>query len=439
MRRDRDVAERTQAGSPAGELAALDVWTAVITCCDHAGVDVDGHAALPGRAVPAGEVVKRVAVVIGTRAEAVKCALVVRELQSLPGVRPWVIATGQHEGAALEALALFGVRVDEALDPPAAGISLAARTAAVQMALAPVLIAGRFDQVLVHGDTVSALAGALTGFLAGIPVVHLEAGLRTHDLSSPFPEEGNRVVISRVAALHLAPTLRAAAHLTSEGIAAGRVVVTGNTAIDAVLHAAALPPQPSTGAGSASAHGWAEFARRPGRLVLAGAHRRESWGRPLERIRDAIGRLAVLHPTVNFLVPAHMNPHVQDLWRAGLPARDNLHLTGPIEYAAFARLLATADLVITDSGGLQEEAAAFGVPVLVTREKTERTEGLRAGCARLVGTDTDGIIKEACIALARPWADSTPNPYGDGRAAGRAAAACAWFLGLGPSPDSWPG
>lgn len=394
---------------------------------------------MPDRAAPVGVVVKRVAVVIGTRAEAVKCALVVRELRSLPGVRPWVIATGQHQEAALEALDLFGVRVDEVLEPPPADVSLAARTAAMQTALAPVLLADRFDLVLVQGDTVSALAGALTGFLAGIPVVHLEAGLRTHDLSSPFPEEGNRAVISRVAALHLAPTARAAAHLAAEGVAAGRVFVTGNTAVDAVLHAAALPAQPSTDTGSPAARGRAEFARRPGRLVIAAAHRRESWGGPLERIRDAVAQLAVLHPAVNFLVPAHMNPHLQELWRAGLPSRDNLHLTGPIEYAAFARLLTTADLVITDSGGLQEEAAAFGIPVLVTREKTERTEGLQAGCARLVGTDTDTIVKEASAALTRPRPDAAPNPYGDGEAAGRAAAGCAWLLGLGPPPEGWPG
>lgn len=386
---------------------------------------------------PGGDEVKRIAVVIGTRAEAVKCAPVILAIRALPGVRPWIVTTGQHQAPALEALALFGVRVDAAVEPPFHGPGLAGRAAALQTALAPVLAVGRFDQVLVHGDTLSALAGALTAFLNGIPLVHLEAGLRTHDLASPFPEEGNRTLISRIAALHLAPTPQAAAHLTAEGVPAGRIIVTGNTAVDAIRYAAALPPRPrSTGPDAAADRALAAFTRRPGPLVIAGAHRRESWGPPLERIRDAIARLAALHPAVNFLIPAHMNPAVQHTWRTGLPRRDNLHLTGPIDYAAFARLLATARLVITDSGGLQEEAPAFGVPVLVTRDKTERTEGLETGCARLVGTDTDRIVKEAVNALITPAAVPRVNPYGDGRAAGRAARACTWLLGLNPPPSS---
>ncbi|MFG2875565.1 non-hydrolyzing UDP-N-acetylglucosamine 2-epimerase [Streptomyces sp. NPDC048337] len=370
---------------------------------------------------------------VGTRAEAVKTAPFIRALHTNPHTHPLAISTGQHHDAAVECLKAFGITPDVALVPPAPHEPepLASRLAAFTAALAPVLTRAAVDTVVVQGDTLSALAGALTAFLGRVPVVHLEAGLRTGDLSAPFPEEANRALIADIAALHLAPTAAAARNLRAEGIPGDRILVIGNTAVDAVLRTASAPRP-------AFAPTLETFLTRPGPLLLASAHRRESWGAPLDRIITAIGGIARRHPEANVLVCAHPNPALHRRWAAGLPTLANLHLTGPLPYAGMAHLLPRAALVITDSGGLQEEAPAFATPVLVIRETTERVEGLRAGCAHLVGTHTHRIVEEATRLLTTPRPAVPPgNPYGDGRAAERAAAACAALLGHGPMPAPW--
>jgi UDP-N-acetylglucosamine 2-epimerase (non-hydrolysing) len=279
------------------------------------------------------------------------------------------------------------------------------------------------DLVVVQGDTASALAGAQAAFFGGIPVAHVEAGLRSGNLTAPFPEEGNRRLIGQIAALHLAPTSNAAANLLAEGIPADRIVVTGNTVIDAIraVHAKRLdygdPVLDSIDA-------------QPDPVVVVTAHRRESWGQPMRRIGRAIADIAQMHTRVSIVVAAHMNPAVRAVLEAELADSPNVYLPGPIPYGPFVRLLARAALVITDSGGIQEECAALSVPALVTRDVTERSEGVDAGIAALVGTDGSRIVAECDRLLAGPPI-SAPNPYGDGNAAVRVVAACAWLLGRG--------
>jgi UDP-N-acetylglucosamine 2-epimerase (non-hydrolysing) len=304
--------------------------------------------------------------------------------------------------------------------------------------------------VIVQGDTTTTLAGAMAAFWRHIPVVHLEAGLRSGDLESPFPEEANRRMVGQLAQLHLAPTSLAATNLLDESVPAARVLITGNTVVDATLAVAArnLPFADSRLENAVSA---------AGRLVLVTAHRRESWGEPLDRILGAVRTLVANHPDIRVVLPSHPNPDVRAQVEAGLagdrrsaggrqvgrydPAR--VTITDPLPYPALARLLANAYLVLTDSGGIQEEAPSFGVPALVLREVTERVESLHAGCAKLVGTDEELIVKEATRLLddreLRDSMTAAGNPYGDGLASIRTEQAVAALLGLASDlPEPMP-
>lgn len=240
--------------------------------------------------------------------------------------------------------------------------------------------------MIVRGDTTTTLAGALAVFWRQIPVVHLEAGLRSGDLESPFPEEGNRKLVGQLAALHLAPTPLAATNLLDEGVPANRVVLTGNTIVDAALTVVGQKPQLDDEL---------EAFAGAGRLVLVTAHRRESWGEPLDRVLAAVRILLNHYPDLRVVLPCHPNPAVRAQVEAGLAGQPRAVVTDPLPYPALARLLSEAYLVLTDSGGIQEEAPSFGVPALVLREVTERVESLAAGCARLVGTDPALIVAEA--------------------------------------------
>lgn len=369
---------------------------------------------------------------VGTRPEAIKLAPVVLELQKRSWADPVVITTGQHGPVVRETLSCFGLAAQEELGLTRDGDSVAGLTSALLSGLDRMLRTTGTDAVVVQGDTASALAGALAGFFGSTPVVHVEAGLRSGDLRSPFPEEAHRRLIAELSDVHLAPTYRARENLLAEGVARERIVVTGNTVIDAVLAASRRPGGPVA----------------PGSepLVLVTAHRRENWGAPIRRIGGAVAELCRRYPEVTFVVATHMNPDARGALEESLREIPNARLPGPIPYDSFARLLARSVLAITDSGGIQEEAAAFGVPVLVTRDNTERTEGIDSGLARIVGTQESEIVAAAEKELAaegvlvghadRPM--RAANPYGDGHAARRCADACGWLLGVGPRPAQLP-
>lgn len=387
-----------------------------------------------------------VLVVVGTRPEAIKLFPVIRALREHAVLRPVVVSTGQHAALVESILTTAGCRIDVDLEVGRPGLTLSELSAAVTDRLA-MFVAARYGPAparvggaggpypvaaLVHGDTSSAAAAALAAFHARIPVVHVEAGLRTHTTVEPFPEELNRQLIGRIAALHLAPTATNLQNLVRENVSATQVLVTGNTGIDALVWAAAQ--EVPYGRDELA---WLETdADVP--VVTVTAHRRENWGQGIENIAAAVRTLATQEPGTRFVVPLHPNPLVADTVRAVLDSRSNVTLTTPMDYLPFARLLGRSRLVITDSGGIQEEAPALDVPVLVCREATERGEGVAAGTLRMVGTRTETIVTaarellhddDAHAAMARRL-----NPYGDGRAAGRVVAALDHLFFDAPAP-----
>jgi UDP-N-acetylglucosamine 2-epimerase (non-hydrolysing) len=367
-------------------------------------------------------------VIAGTRPEAIKVAPVVRELRTPPhadlAVR--LIATGQHPSMVADALDHFHLVPDTSFGFERANHRIAGLAGPLTRAFDEHFAAAPPHAVLVQGDTTSALVAAQVAHWHGIEVVHLEAGLRTGDLRRPFPEEANRRGIAAVASLHLAPTAAAAANLLREGIDPATVIVTGNTVVDAlasVLGARAVDPR-------------VVGAREPGGPVVITVHRRETWGRPLRDVCRAVRVLAVRHPAVRFVWPVHPGSAVDGEVRSAMAGIRNLVLAPPMPYPTMAALLAAAHLVLTDSGGLQEEAAALGVPALVLRDRTERPEGVDAGAARLVGTDPDEVVSQVDRVLSdrATWqAMATAGcPYGDGRAASRCAEAIARLVGGAP-------
>lgn len=373
-------------------------------------------------------------VVYGTRPEAIKLAPVVRALRASAVLDPVVVVTGQHRQMLDQVNALFGISPEHDLDLIRPRQDLTDLTARALTGLAGVLAARAPTAVVVQGDTTTSTAAAFAAFHSRIPVVHVEAGLRSDDRANPFPEEINRRLTTQLTDLHLAPTPRAAANLTAERVPAERVLVTGNTVIDALRAVLALPdPAPVAEVDRLVAGGR--------RVVLVTTHRRESWGEPMRRTAAALARLAVRHPDVDFVVPAHLNPTVREVLLPPLSGFGNVVVLEPLPYAAFARLLAACHVVLTDSGGLQEEGPSLGKPVLVLRDVTERPEAVEAGTVRLVGTDTDRIVAEVSTLLddhdAHAAMARAVNPYGDGHAAQRTVAAVEWFLGHGSRPDEF--
>lgn len=373
---------------------------------------------------------EEVLLLVGTRPEAVKAAPVALCLAEHPHLRPSIVHSGQHAVMVEQALAPFGLHPDEFLRYRRKTGGQAELFANLLPALDALLARRGPAAVLVQGDTATALAGALAAFWRRIPVVHLEAGLRTGDLTAPFPEEANRQLVARIAALHLAPTPAAAAALAAESPSGGPVVVTGNTVVDAALRIAALAA-PAVNPDLVTVE--KELETHGGRLVLVTAHRRESWGEPLDEVLAAVAALTERHPDVRVLLPMHPNPAVRAQVVAALGAHPRVTLTEPLAYPDLVRVLRRAALVLTDSGGIQEEAPSFGVPVLVLREVTERMEAVHAGCAWLVGTDRTRILLEADEMLqARLRVPSHNNPFGDGNAAVRVCAAIADLLAVAP-------
>ncbi len=369
-----------------------------------------------------------VALIFGTRPEAIKLAPVFLALRATPDLRPVVCVTAQHREMLDQVLDIFGIVPDADLDLMVPDQSLAGLTARAVAAVDGWLAAAAPDLVLVQGDTTTVFCAALAAFYRGIPVGHVEAGLRTGDLRSPFPEEANRVLTGRLADLHFPPTATARDNLRREGVPEERIRVTGNTVIDA-LHLALVrvrrepPPVPGLDAGDLDGD-------RP--LVLITGHRRENFGPGFARVCRGLARLADRFADHLFVYPVHLNPHVQRPVHEILGDRPNVRLIAPLPYLPFVRLLDRAHLVITDSGGVQEEAPGLGKPVLVTRDTTERPEAVAAGTVRLVGTDEEKLVAEATRLLTDADAYAVMaravNPYGDGKAAGRIVAACQEFL-----------
>ena len=358
--------------------------------------------------------------IVGTRPEAIKMAPVIEELRTFPErVRPLVCVTGQHREMVDQVLELFAIRPDFDLDLMKPGQSLAGLTASLFVGLDGVLDQCRPDWVLAQGDTTTVLVASLTAFYRKVKFGHVEAGLRTGDLSQPFPEELNRRVADDVADLLFAPTERNRRTLLREGVADSRIAVTGNPGIDALRRVAEGPYDWSAG----------PLAAIPAdrRLVLVTAHRRENFGAPIRRIGAAVRELAERFPSgqAHFVVPLHPNPEARAPLREALAGLANLSLIDPLDYRSLVHLMKRSVLVLTDSGGIQEEAPAFGVPVLVLRSATERTEGLETGLVRLVGSETGAIVAEASRVMslldtaAPRRADGFGSPYGDGHAAER--------------------
>jgi UDP-N-acetylglucosamine 2-epimerase (non-hydrolysing) len=356
----------------------------------------------------------RVAAVFGTRPEVIKLAPVVRQLDADDELDVVTIVTAQHRELLDQVLELFDLAVDVDLDLMQEDQALHTFVARALTALGDVYREVRPDVVIVQGDTSTAMAASLAAFYAGIPVGHVEAGLRSHDRRHPFPEEVNRRIISSVADLHFAPTEGARANLVAEGVDAASVIVTGNTIVDA-LRALDL-------SGSFDDAQLDKLSLDGARVILLTAHRRENFGAPLRNICAAVRRV-VDERNVAVVYPVHPNPNVRSVVDAELGDRRGIHLVPPVGYADLLRLLDRCDLALTDSGGIQEEAPSFGTPVLVLRDVTERPEVVTCGAGRLVGTDEEAIVAEVAKLLDDPdhyrsMAEAV-NPFGDGRASER--------------------
>jgi UDP-N-acetylglucosamine 2-epimerase (non-hydrolysing) len=372
----------------------------------------------------------KVLVVFGTRPEAIKLFPVVQALQAHGGITVRTCVTAQHRGLLDQVLAIAGIVPDRDLDVMTPGQSLDDLTARLLTGLGKVFDAEKPDRVLVQGDTATAMVGALAAYYRKIPVGHVEAGLRSGDIYQPWPEEVNRRIVAPIADQHFAPTETAAEALRRENIDPATIHVTGNTVIDA-LHAtrARIAADPSLAAGlDAIAE---RFAGK--RLVLVTTHRRENFGDGMAGIADAIARIAA-RPDTAVLFPMHPNPNVVSVMDRVLGDRPNICRIDPLDYPHFIRALGLAEIVLSDSGGVQEEAPALGKPVLVMRETTERPEGVAAGTAKLVGTDPDRIVSEISTLLDVPHAYSAMarahNPFGDGHAAERIAGIVAHGFGF---------
>lgn len=364
----------------------------------------------------------RVLSVFGTRPEAIKMAPVVKALEARDGICSRVCVTGQHRQMLDRVLEVFHITPDYDLDIMRPGQSLTALTVAALEGLEGALDEEKPDLVLVHGDTSTAFAAALAAFYRRLPVGHVEAGLRSRDKYSPWPEELNRQLVDRLSDLYFAPTGTSRDNLLAEGVSAEKIFVTGNTVIDALR--ATVSPRYS--------HPELSRLERSERLVLLTAHRRENWGKPLRRIFRAVRRIACDLPAVRVICPVHPNPAVREIAVEELSGCDGIRLIEPLDVLDFHNFIARADLILTDSGGIQEEAPALGKPVLVLRDTTERPEGVLAGTLRLVGTEEERVYRETRRLLTDREAylrmSRAVNPYGDGHAAERIAdAVCAAF------------
>ena len=357
---------------------------------------------------------KNIIVILGTRPEAIKLAPVILELRKNPEYKVFVCNTEQQKELSNQTLGFFGITADFNLDVMRPNQTLAGVQSRILTALSDVFQNNHFDATIVQGDTMTVFCGALVSFYNRVPVFHLEAGLRSYDLFEPFPEEAIRQMTTRITDLHFVPTQLAYECLVKENISESKMALTGNTVIDAL---------------SCLSSDVLNYAKKTlekrgvvfnDNLVLVTAHRRENHGERLDRILSAIKTLTHKYPDHQFILPVHPNPNVHDKVYAVLDNIPNVILTNPLDYPELVCLMKNTKLVLTDSGGIQEEAPAFGNPVLVMRYETERTEGILAGFAKLVGADIDKILSESDAILSRDKIetrlDGSKNPYGDGHA-----------------------
>lgn len=377
----------------------------------------------------------KILVVYGTRPEAIKMAPIVMALQRSPQLETVVAVTGQHREMLDQVNRLFGIVPTHDLDIIAPRQQLHEVTMRALGGLTDAIRAERPDAVVVQGDTTTSFVAALAAFYQQVPVVHVEAGLRTSDRYNPFPEEINRRLTSQLASLHLAPTPTSQANLLAEGIDPESIVVTGNSVIDALLDVVARDLPLDNPELKVLTH------VRGRRTVLITSHRRESWGEPMARTARAIARLANRFPDVLFLLPAHLNPLVREVLLPPLRGFANVTITEPLSYGDFAMAMDASSIMLTDSGGVQEEAPSLGKPVLVLRDTTERPEAVLSGTVRLVGTDEDLIFSSVHNLLTDPAAYEAmahaANPYGDGLAATRTVEAIKHYFGLADRPASF--
>ena len=371
--------------------------------------------------------------IFGTRPEAIKMAPVIKKLESCPDIESRVVVTAQHREMLDQVLETFQIKPDYDLAVMRPGQNLFDVTEAVLRGLHGVLEVEQPDMVLVQGDTTTTFAGALAAFYCRIPVGHVEAGLRTYQKYSPYPEEINRVLTTQLADLHFAPTLKARDALLQEGIGADYIFITGNTVIDA-LHLAMEQP-------FSLDFEISRAFRENKRVILLTTHRRENLGSPLQDVYMALRHVLSSHPDVGVVFPVHKNPAVRREVAKVLTGIERVYLTEPLDYLPFINVMKNAYLVLTDSGGIQEEAPALGKPVLVLREVTERPEAIAYGTARLIGTDGKRVEEEVNLLLDNEeeylQMANAVNPYGDGRAAERIIQAIYAYFGIGDKPEDF--
>jgi UDP-N-acetylglucosamine 2-epimerase (non-hydrolysing) len=379
---------------------------------------------------------KKIMMVFGTRPEAVKMAPLALALRNVEWCEPIIAVTAQHREMLDQVMDLFGLAADYDLDMLTPGQTLTDVTTKALNGLGPIMESVKPDCVVVQGDTTTTFAGALAAFYRQIPVVHMEAGLRTDDPLSPFPEEINRRLTTQLTTLHLAATPTSAANLWRDGIKREHICITGNTVIDALHWAVDRKP--------AYDNAQLETIDASGRKVLlVTAHRRESWGEGMRQVGIALRTIAERYPELEIVFPIHKNPLVRDSIVPAVAGLANVTILEPLAYGAFSRIMNRATIVLTDSGGVQEEAPSLGKPVLVMRDTTERPEAVAAGTARLIGTDANRIVSAVTELLDDPAAfalmANAVNPCGDGLASQRTIEAMAHLFGLGQRPADFNG
>ncbi|WP_413199498.1 non-hydrolyzing UDP-N-acetylglucosamine 2-epimerase [Nostoc piscinale] len=367
---------------------------------------------------------KRVGIILGTRPEAIKLAPVIQVFQQSPEFALQVILTGQHREMVEQVMQLFNLKADDDLEIMQPKQSLSDITCRSLRGLEELFQKSKPDLVIVQGDTTTAFAAALAAFYQKIPVGHVEAGLRTDNIYNPYPEEANRRLISQITQLHFAPTTLAVENLQRSGVL-GEIHLTGNTVIDALLNVAASQP-----ACNVPGLNWNEY-----RVLLSTVHRRENWGEPLQAIAQGFLQILDKFPDTALVLPLHRNPTVREPLQALLGQHPRVFLTEPLDYAELVGAIGRSHFLLTDSGGLQEEAPSLGKPVLVLRETTERPEAVTAGTAKLVGTESASILAAAAELLSNPAAydamANAINPFGDGHAAERILQIVKNYLGVG--------
>ncbi|MFC7375099.1 non-hydrolyzing UDP-N-acetylglucosamine 2-epimerase [Brachybacterium sp. GCM10030268] len=378
--------------------------------------------------------------IYGTRPEAIKVAPIIKAIDTADGLENVIVVTGQHREMLDQVNTMFEIVPDHDLNIMSSGQTLNGIIARVISGIDEILELENPDAVIVQGDTSTVMGAAVAAFNRQVPVIHLEAGLRSGDINSPFPEEANRRLTSQISALHLAPTETSKANLTREDISENDIVVTGNSVIDTLLFATQTMDvhfeDPRL-----EALQEAKEAGTAGRILLVTAHRRENLGSAMESIGEAVAELAQKYPELTIVFPIHRNPKVRAAIRPAVEGLENIFIIEPLAYAEFTRALSLADVVLTDSGGVQEEAPSLGKPVLVMRENTERPEAVVAGTVKLIGTHQQRLVDEVSLLLDSEEAyrgmANAVNPYGDGRAAERTLAAIKWKFAEGGRPQDF--